>query len=51
LLKFKNAITKAKKERVQINIGDLFSFANQDSLHNREIVKMLNAEDAKNAGC
>ncbi|PHM73819.1 TauD/TfdA family dioxygenase [Xenorhabdus kozodoii] len=41
LLELKIAITKAKKEHVSINSGDLFSFANQDSLHNREIIKIV----------
>ena len=39
LIDLKVAITKAAKGRVAINKGDLFSFANQDSLHNREIIR------------
>ncbi|MGJ0576996.1 TauD/TfdA family dioxygenase [Xenorhabdus bovienii] len=46
LLALKNAITKAKKERIAINNGDLFSFANQDSLHNREIIKVVDKNAA-----
>lgn len=40
LVDLKVAITKATKGRVAINKGDLFSFANQDSLHNREIIQV-----------
>ncbi|MEX0446511.1 taurine catabolism dioxygenase TauD [Xenorhabdus sp. SGI246] len=47
LLELKIAITKAKKERVSINSGDLFSFANQDSLHNREIIKVVDKNAMK----
>lgn len=47
LVALKIALTKAKKERVDINTGDLFSFANQDSLHNREIIKVNDAYNAE----
>lgn len=47
LLELKTAMTKAKKERVAINTGDLFSFANQDSLHNRDIVKVIDKDSAE----
>ncbi len=47
LLELKTAMTKAKKERVAINTGDLFSFANQDSLHNRDIVKVMDKDAAE----
>ncbi len=47
LLELKVAMTKAKKERVAINTGDLFSFANQDSLHNRDIVKVIDQDAAE----
>ncbi|WP_230474832.1 TauD/TfdA family dioxygenase [Dyella monticola] len=40
LLSLKDAIVKANKERVQIRTGDLFSFANQDALHNRELIEI-----------
>ncbi|KVE65944.1 TauD/TfdA family dioxygenase [Burkholderia vietnamiensis] len=46
LLSLKNAIVKANKERVQIRTGDLFSFANQDALHNRELIEVNDHEDA-----
>jgi hypothetical protein len=44
LLALKNAIVKANKERVQILTGDLFSFANQDALHNRELIEVNDPE-------
>lgn len=47
LLELKTAMTKAKKERVAINTNDLFSFANQDSLHNRDIVKVIDQNAAE----
>ncbi len=47
LVDLKVAITKAKKGRVSINKGDLFSFANQDSLHNREIIQVNDQHSAE----
>ncbi|RQS09990.1 taurine catabolism dioxygenase TauD [Burkholderia sp. Bp8998] len=47
LLSLKNAIVKASKERVHIRTGDLFSFANQDALHNRELIEINDHEDAR----
>ncbi|WP_133649095.1 TauD/TfdA family dioxygenase [Paraburkholderia flava] len=47
LLSLKNAIVKANKERVHIRTGDLFSFANQDALHNRELIEINDAENAQ----
>ncbi|WP_238714869.1 MULTISPECIES: TauD/TfdA family dioxygenase [Tenebrionibacter/Tenebrionicola group] len=47
LFDLKIAITKAKKSRVSINKGDLFSFANQDSLHNREIIQIKDSVSAE----
>lgn len=46
LLALKNAIVKADKKRVQILTGDLFSFANQDALHNRELIEVNDPEGA-----
>lgn len=47
LIDLKVAITKAAKGRVAINKGDLFSFANQDSLHNREIIQVRDPYSAE----
>ncbi|BBV06828.1 TPA: taurine catabolism dioxygenase TauD [Providencia stuartii] len=47
LVELKSAMTKAKKEHIAINTGDLFSFANQDSLHNREIIKINDPDNAE----
>lgn len=40
LVDLKVAMTKVAKSKVLVHKGDLFSFANQDSLHNREIISI-----------
>ena len=47
MIDLKVSITKAAKGRVAINKGDLFSFANQDSLHNREIIQVRDPYSAE----
>src|SRR6218665_141808 len=49
MLAFKDALVRAKKERVRIGVGELFSFPNQAGLHNREIVELC--DPAQAAGC
>jgi L-asparagine oxygenase len=44
---FKNAMTRSQcKRRHRILTGDLLTFANQDGLHNREKIDILNPESA-----
>ncbi|MFF4960963.1 TauD/TfdA family dioxygenase [Streptomyces sp. NPDC001222] len=47
LLALKNALARAEKKRHRILLGDLFSFANQDGLHNREKIDVQDAQRAK----
>ncbi|MFI6067040.1 TauD/TfdA family dioxygenase [Micromonospora sp. NPDC051227] len=47
LLAFKNALARAEKTRHRILTGDLFSFANQDGLHNREKIDVRSPERAR----
>jgi L-asparagine oxygenase len=47
LLALKNALARAEKKRHRILVGDLFSFANQDGLHNREKIDVQDAQRAK----
>ncbi|MHC8383757.1 Fe(II)-2OG oxygenase family protein [Pseudomonas sp. LB3P14] len=43
---FKNAMTRSQCKRHRILTGDLLTFANQDGLHNREKIDILNPESA-----
>ncbi|KMY85209.1 hypothetical protein BUMB_00564c [Candidatus Paraburkholderia calva] len=45
LLKFKDAIVKSPKTRHCLRNGDLFVFANQQGLHNRERIEFNDAEE------
>ncbi|WP_399931103.1 TauD/TfdA family dioxygenase [Streptomyces kanamyceticus] len=47
LLALHSALARAEKKRHRILVGDLFSFANQDGLHNREKIDVQDAERAK----
>lgn len=41
LLALKNALARAERRRHRILQGDLFTFANQDGLHNRELIEVV----------
>lgn len=43
---FKSAMTRSQCKRHRILTGDLLTFANQDGLHNREKIDILNPESA-----
>ncbi|QEM83841.2 taurine catabolism dioxygenase TauD [Halomonas binhaiensis] len=43
---FKSAITRSQCKRHRILTGDLLTFANQDGLHNREKIDIINPESA-----
>ncbi|MFJ4374952.1 taurine catabolism dioxygenase TauD [Pseudomonas japonica] len=43
---FQNAMTRATCQRHRILTGDLLTFANQDGLHNREKIDVLNPQSA-----
>ena len=43
---FKNAMTRSQCKRHRILTGDLLTFANQDGLHNREKIDILNPDSA-----
>ncbi|MCW7538197.1 TauD/TfdA family dioxygenase [Aquabacterium sp. A7-Y] len=47
LIALKDAIVKARKHRIVLDIGDLLCVANQAGLHNRELVEVADAEQAK----
>ena len=47
LLALKDALARAEKKRHRILVGDLFSFANQDGLHNREKIDVQDTQQAK----
>ncbi|HEX6354469.1 TauD/TfdA family dioxygenase [Actinophytocola sp.] len=47
LIALKNALVRAEKVRHRIRTGDLFSFANQDGLHNREHLEINDPERAR----
>jgi hypothetical protein len=47
LLALKNAIVKARKQRHMILTRDLFVLANQDGLHSRDMVEILDPERAR----
>lgn len=47
LLALKNALVRAEKKRHRLLAGDLFTFANQDGLHNREKVEIHDAARAR----
>ncbi|MEJ3652953.1 TauD/TfdA family dioxygenase [Actinomycetes bacterium KLBMP 9759] len=47
LLAMKNALVRAPKTRHRILTGDLFTFANQDGLHNREKIEINDPDRAK----
>ncbi len=46
-ISFRNAIIKAKKRSVDIQVGDLFTFPNQFGLHSRTFVNIRNKNLAK----
>lgn len=41
IIALKNALARAEKKRHRIQSGDLFTFANQDGLHSREKVEVI----------
>jgi L-asparagine oxygenase len=47
LIAVKNALTRAEKKRHRILTGDLFTFANQDGLHNREKIEVIDPERSR----
>ncbi|WP_224992554.1 TauD/TfdA family dioxygenase [Acinetobacter pittii] len=47
LINFKNALTLIEKSRHRILTGDLLVFANQDGLHNREKIEIVNPEETE----
>lgn len=47
LLALGNAIAKAPRQRHRIQTRDLFIFANQDGLHNRELIEIHDKERAR----
>lgn len=47
LIAMKNALVKAPKQRHRILTGDLFLFANQDGLHNREKIEIHDEQQAR----
>lgn len=47
LIAVKNALTRADKKRHRILTGDLFTFANQDGLHNREKIEVIDPERSR----
>jgi hypothetical protein len=47
LIALKNALTRAEKKRHRILEGDLFTFANQDGLHNREKIEVVDPERSR----
>jgi len=46
LLSLKNALTKSEKEYVKITKGDLFLFANLQSLHSKQLIQVNDIEEA-----
>lgn len=47
LIALKNALARAPRMRHRIRTGDLFTFANQDGLHNREQIEVTDPELAR----
>lgn len=47
LIALRNALTRAEKTRHRILEGDLFTFANQDGLHNREKIEVNDPERSR----
>ncbi|MCU1686587.1 MAG: Taurine catabolism dioxygenase TauD, TfdA family [Amycolatopsis sp.] len=47
LLALKNALARAERTRHRILEGDLFTFANQDGLHNREKIEVIDPERSR----
>ncbi len=47
LIALKNALVRAEKKRHRILTGDLFSFANQDGLHSRDKIEVIDPERAR----
>lgn len=47
IIALKNAIVRADKQRHRVRTADLFTFANQDGLHNREIPEVVDPERAR----
>ncbi|MFG1648165.1 TauD/TfdA family dioxygenase [Amycolatopsis sp. NPDC049252] len=47
LLALKNALARAERKRHRILEGDLFTFANQDGLHNRELIEVVDIERSR----
>lgn len=48
IIALKNALTRATKARHRILVGDLLTFANQDGLHNREEVEVVDPSRVRN---
>lgn len=44
LIALKNALARAFKQRHRMQTGDLFTFANQGGLHNRELVEVVDPD-------
>ncbi|MFD4639757.1 TauD/TfdA family dioxygenase [Lentzea sp. NPDC058436] len=47
LLALKSALSRAERKRHRILEGDLFTFANQDGLHNRELIEVVDVERSR----
>jgi hypothetical protein len=47
LIALKNSLARAERRRHRILEGDLFSFANQDGLHNREKIEVIDPERSR----
>lgn len=47
LLALKNALARAERTRRRILERDLFTFANQDGLHNRELIEVVDRERSR----
>src|SRR5947207_8734622 len=47
IIALQNAIVRANKQRHRLRTADLFTFANQDGLHNREIPEVTDPERAR----
>ncbi|MGY1497373.1 TauD/TfdA family dioxygenase [Streptomyces sp. QTS52] len=47
LIELKNALTRAEKKRHRILEGDLLIFANQNGLHSREKIEVIDAERSR----
>jgi hypothetical protein len=47
LVAFKNSVARSKKISHRILTGDLFVFANQNGLHNREKINLLSSDNSR----